>query len=283
MMVTSPTTSERVSQCGRRAVHIDHVTHSKSRIVNCFDTGVTKAVSNVNDIIAPELIKAGVDVTNQKAIDDFLLKLDGTSNKTKLGANAILAVSIAAAYAGAAAKGVPLYAHIAELAGVKAPYYLPAPAMNVINGGSHAGNKLAFQEFMIVPTGAQTFTEAMKVGSEVYHTLKSVIKSKYGIDSTNVGDEGGFAPPFASADEALEVLTEAINKAGYEGKVHISLDVASSEFYEDGKYNLDFKNPNAKDSDKITGKVSVVFSFVVLKLLRPCSHFTDAPVRLNTL
>ncbi|CAO1626658.1 unnamed protein product [Parajaminaea phylloscopi] len=214
--------------------------------------GVTKAVANVNDIIAPELIKANIEITNQKAIDDFLLKLDGTSNKTKLGANAILAVSIAAAYAGAAAKDLPLYAYIAGLAGVKAPYYLPAPAMNVINGGSHAGNKLAFQEFMIVPTGAQTFTEAMKVGSEVYHTLKSVIKAKYGIDSVNVGDEGGFAPPFPSADEALEVLSEAIKKAGYEGKVHISLDVASSEFYEDGKYNLDFKNPNADDSSKIT-------------------------------
>lgn len=126
--------------------------------------------------------------------------------------------------------------------------------MNVINGGSHAGNSLAFQEFMIVPTGAQTFTEAMKVGSEVYHNLKSVIKSKYGIDSTNVGDEGGFAPPFASAEEALEVLTEAIKKAGYEGKVHISLDVASSEFYKDGKYDLDFKNPKSDSSKWLTGQ-----------------------------
>ncbi|CAO1621072.1 unnamed protein product [Sympodiomycopsis kandeliae] len=216
--------------------------------------GVLKAVSNVNDVIAPELIKANVDVTNQKAVDDFLLKLDGTSNKTKLGANAILAVSIAAAYAGAAEKGLPLYAHIASIAGVKAPYILPAPAMNVINGGSHAGNKLAFQEFMIVPTGAKTFTEAMKVGSETYHTLKSVIKGKYGIDSVNVGDEGGFAPPFQSADEALEVLTEAIKKAGYEGQIHIALDVASSEFYKEGKYDLDFKNPNSDSSKWITGK-----------------------------
>lgn len=216
--------------------------------------GVSKAVSNVNDIIAPELIKANLDVTNQKAIDEFLIKLDGTSNKTKLGANAILAVSIACAYAGAAEKGLPLYAYIASIAGVKAPYILPAPAMNVINGGSHAGNKLAFQEFMIVPTGAQTFTEAMKVGTEVYHTLKSVINAKYGIDSTNVGDEGGFAPPFDSAEEALEVLSESIKKAGYDGKVHISLDVASSEFYKDGKYDLDFKNPNSDSSKWITGK-----------------------------
>ncbi|PWN23314.1 enolase [Microstroma glucosiphilum] len=216
--------------------------------------GVSKAVSNVNDIIAPELIKSGIDVADQKAIDDFLIKLDGTANKEKLGANAILAVSIASAYAGAAEKGLPLYAYIASLAGIKAPYILPAPALNVINGGSHAGNKLAFQEFMIVPTGAQTFTEAMKIGSECYHTLKSVIKGKYGIDSVNVGDEGGFAPPFASAEEALEVLTESIKKAGYEGKVHISLDVASSEFYKEGKYDLDFKNPKSDPSKWISGK-----------------------------
>lgn len=217
-------------------------------------TGVSKAVDNVNSIIAPEIVKAGLDITDQKAIDDFLLKLDGTSNKTKLGANAILAVSIAAAYAGAAEKGQPLYEYIAGLAGIKAPYILPAPAMNVINGGSHAGNKLAFQEFMIVPTGAKTFTEAMKVGTEVYHNLKSVIKAKYGIDATNVGDEGGFAPNVQSAEEALEVLTDAIKKAGYEGQVHISLDVASSEFYKDGKYDLDFKNPNSDPSKWISGK-----------------------------
>lgn len=216
--------------------------------------GVSKAVDNVNSIIAPEIVKAGLDITDQKAIDDFLLKLDGTSNKTKLGANAILAVSIAAAYAGAAEKGQPLYEYIAGLAGIKAPYILPAPAMNVINGGSHAGNKLAFQEFMIVPTGAKTFTEAMKVGTEVYHNLKSVIKAKYGIDATNVGDEGGFAPNVQSAEEALEVLTDAIKKAGYEGQVHISLDVASSEFYKDGKYDLDFKNPNSDPSKWISGK-----------------------------
>lgn len=126
--------------------------------------------------------------------------------------------------------------------------------MNVINGGSHAGNTLAFQEFMIVPTGAKTFTEAMQIGTEVYHNLKKVIKSKYGIDATNVGDEGGFAPNVKSADEALDLLIEAINKAGYEGRVKISLDVASSEFYKDGKYDLDFKNPNSDSSKWISGK-----------------------------
>ena len=144
--------------------------------------GVSKAVSNVNDIIAPKLIESGLTVTKQKEIDDFLIKLDGTPNKGKLGANAILGVSIAVAEAGAAEKGVPLYQHLADLAGVKPPFVLPTPAFNVINGGSHAGNKLAFQEFMLLPTGATSFTEAMKIGTETYHTLKKVISAKYGID-----------------------------------------------------------------------------------------------------
>jgi len=147
--------------------------------------GVSKAVANVNNIIAPELIKSGLAVTSQKDIDDFLIKLDGTANKGKLGANAILGVSIAVAEAGAAEKGVPLYQHLADLAGVKPPFVLPTPAFNVINGGSHAGNKLAFQEFMLLPTGATSFTEAMKIGTETYHTLKKVISAKYGIDGTS--------------------------------------------------------------------------------------------------
>lgn len=144
--------------------------------------GVSKAISNVNTIIAPELIKSGLPVTAQKEIDDFLIKLDGTPNKGKLGANAILGVSIAVAQAGAAEKGVPLYQHFPDLAGVKPPFVLPVPCFNVINGGSHAGNKLAFQEFMLLPTGATSFTDAMKIGTETYHTLKKVISAKYGID-----------------------------------------------------------------------------------------------------
>jgi len=146
------------------------------------DKGVLKAIANVNDTIAPALIESGLKVTQQKEIDDFLIRLDGTPNKGKLGANAILGVSIAVADAAAADKGVPLYQHLAELAGVKPPYVLPTPALNVINGGSHAGNKLAFQEFMLLPTSATSFTEAMKIGSETYHTLKKVISAKYGID-----------------------------------------------------------------------------------------------------
>ena len=177
--------------------------------------GVDQAIANVNNVIAPELIKSGIPVTSQKEIDNFLIKLDGTPNKGKLGANAILGVSIAAAKAGAGEKNVPLYKYLSELANTGAPYILPAPAMNVINGGSHAGNALAFQEFMIVPTGAKSFTESIQIGTEVYHTLKKVIKSKYGIDATNVGDEGGFAPNLQSADEALDLLVDAIKMAGY--------------------------------------------------------------------
>ncbi|CAG8495810.1 1560_t:CDS:2 [Paraglomus occultum] len=215
--------------------------------------GVLKAVSNVNNIIGPELIKANVDVKSQSNVDDFLLKLDGTPNKAKLGANAILGVSLAVARAGAAEKGVPLYKHIADLSGSKQPFVLPVPAFNVINGGSHAGNKLAMQEFMILPTGAQSFAEAMRIGSEVYHALKSVIKSKYGQDATNVGDEGGFAPNIQDNKEGLELLKTAIAKAGYTDKVKIGMDVAASEFYKEGKYDLDFKNPNSDSSKWLTG------------------------------
>merc|ERR1719379_2665892 len=152
---------------------------------------------------------------------------------------------MAATKAGAAAKGMPLYRHIAELAGNK-DVLLPVPAFNIINGGSHAGNRLAMQEFMILPVGASSFTEAMKMGSEVYHNLKSVIKKKYGQDACNVGDEGGFAPNILENKEGLELLVEAIEKAGYTGKVKIGMDVAASEFWlaEKKVYDLDFKTEN---------------------------------------
>jgi enolase len=222
--------------------------------VYSFHVGVLTAVNNVNNIIAPAFIEAKVNVVDQKAVDDFLLALDGTKNKSKLGANSILGVSMAACKAGAAEKGVPLYVHIADLSGSKKPFVLPVPSFNVINGGSHAGNKLAMQEFMIMPTGAKSFTEAMKIGSEVYHTLKSVIKAKYGQDATNVGDEGGFAPNIQDNQEGLELLVTAIEKAGYTGKVKIAMDCAASEFYKDGKYDLDFKNSESNPADYITGK-----------------------------
>lgn len=216
--------------------------------------GVSKAVNNVNNIIAPQVV--GKDPKNQHEIDALMLKLDGTENKDKLGANAILGVSLAVCKAGAAHCGVPLYHHIANLAGKPThDFVLPVPAFNVINGGSHAGNKLAMQEFMILPVGATSFTEAMKMGSEVYHNLKAVITKKYGQDATNVGDEGGFAPNIQSNAEGLELVNEAIKNAGYTGKVIIGMDVAASEFHkENGTYDLDFKTKNNDGSQVITGE-----------------------------
>ncbi|GLH03554.1 hypothetical protein R5R35_002786 [Gryllus longicercus] len=218
---------------------------------NYMGKGVRKAVENINKIIVPELLKQNFEATQQNEIDEFMLKLDGTENKSKLGANAILGVSLAVCKAGAAKKGVPLYKHIADLAGNKT-LILPVPAFNVINGGSHAGNKLAMQEFMILPTGAASFTEAMKMGCEVYHNLKSVIKEKFGLDATAVGDEGGFAPNIQNNKDGLILIKDAIEKAGYTGKVEIGMDVAASEFFKDGMYDLDFKNPNADKCSRVS-------------------------------
>jgi enolase len=203
---------------------------------------------------APAAWMQGKDPTKQRELDEFMNKeLDGTDNKGKLGANAILAVSMAICKAGAAERGIPLYKHISELAG-NPKLVLPVPAFNVINGGSHAGNALAMQEFMILPTGAASFSEAMRMGSEVYHTLKGVIKSKYGQDACNVGDEGGFAPNISSNMEGLELLATAIEKAGYTGKVKIGMDVAASEFLtEDKSYDLNFKVQPNDGSQKKTG------------------------------
>jgi len=213
--------------------------------------GVLKAVANVNEKIGPALIKEEIDVTDQTKVDEFLIKLDGTANKTELGANAILGVSLAVAKAGAAAKSVPLYAHISDLAGTKKPFVLPVPFMNVLNGGSHAGGRLAFQEFMIVPCEAPSFTEAMRQGAEVYQMLKTLAKKRYGQSAGNVGDEGGVAPDIQTAEEALELISDAIEQAGYRGSMKIAMDVASSEFYKEDvkKYDLDFKNPDS-DSEK---------------------------------
>ncbi len=197
--------------------------------------GVLNAVHNVNEVIAPELI--GFDVTNQVAIDKLMIELDGTKNKSKLGANAILGVSMACARAAADFLGVELYQYL----GGFNTKQLPVPMMNIINGGSHADNNVDFQEFMILPVGAKSFKEAIRMGAEVFHNLKSVLKKKgY---NTGVGDEGGFAPNLGSNEEALQVIMEAIEKAGYvAGKdIFLGMDVASSEFYnkETKKYVLD--------------------------------------------
>ncbi|MBB6630805.1 phosphopyruvate hydratase [Clostridium algidicarnis] len=194
--------------------------------------GVLKAVENINETIATELV--GMNIFDQVSIDNLMIELDGTENKGKLGANAILGVSLAVAKAAANYLGLPLYQYIG---GVNAKV-LPVPMMNIINGGEHADNNVDLQEFMIMPVGASSFSEALRMGSEVYHTLKTLLKSK-GYD-TGVGDEGGFAPNLGSNEEAIAIIVEAIEKAGYKpGKdIFIALDPASSEFFEDGNYNL---------------------------------------------
>jgi len=194
--------------------------------------GVLKAVSNVHDVIRPEL--RGMDVTEQRAIDDAMRSLDGTPTKSVLGANAILAVSLAVAHGAARDAGVPLYRYLAS---DEAPQ-LPVPMMNIINGGAHADNNVDFQEFMIMPVGMTSFSEAVRAGAEVFHALKAVLSGK-GL-STAVGDEGGFAPDLPSNEAAIEYILTAIDKAGYQAgpDIAIALDAASSEFYRSGRYEL---------------------------------------------
>ncbi len=198
--------------------------------------GVLKAVGNINGPIRDLLL--GKDPSDQKALDRAMIELDGTDNKAKLGANAILAVSLAAAKAAAEDQDLPLYAHIANLNGTPGQYSMPVPMMNIINGGEHADNNVDIQEFMVQPVGAKSFADALRVGAEIFHHLKAVLKAR-GL-STSVGDEGGFAPNLASNADALAAIAEAVKNAGYElgTDVTLALDCASSEFYQDGKYDL---------------------------------------------
>ncbi|MGN0144659.1 MAG: phosphopyruvate hydratase [Clostridium sp.] len=207
--------------------------------------GVLKAVENVNDTIAEELI--GCNVFDQTYIDKLLIQLDGTNNKGKLGANAILGVSLAVANAAANALGLPLYRYIG---GVNAKV-LPVPMMNILNGGSHADNSVDLQEFMIMPAGADTFSNALRMCAEVYHTLKKILNDKgY---STGIGDEGGFAPNLKSNAEALDVIIEAIEKAGYKPgeEIFIAIDAASSEYYKDGKYVLEHEGKTLSSAEMV--------------------------------
>ena len=198
--------------------------------------GVLKAVNNINTTIKNLLV--GFDALDQRAVDNAMLKADGTDFKTVLGANAILAVSLATAKAAAISKKVPLYAHIADLNGTPGKYSMPVPMMNIINGGEHADNNVDIQEFMVQPVGAKTFAEALRMGAEIFHNLKKILHDK-GLN-TAVGDEGGFAPNLPSNEDALKVIAEAVEKAGYKlgDNVTLALDCASSEFYKDGKYDL---------------------------------------------
>jgi enolase len=209
--------------------------------------GVLKAVANVNDILGPKVV--GMDALDQRALDAAMLDLDGTDNKGKLGANAILSVSLAAARACAEELDLPLYRY---LGGVGA-HTLPVPQMNILNGGSHADNNVDFQEFMIMPVGAESFREALRMGAEVFHNLKKVLKAQGA--STSVGDEGGFAPDLKSNDHAVETILEAIEKAGYKaGKdIFLAFDVAASEFYQDGKYVLHKSDGSVKSAEDMIG------------------------------
>ena len=207
--------------------------------------GVQTAIKNVNEIIAHKL--EGMDATRQVEIDNLLTKLDGTKNKEKLGANAMLGVSLAVAKAAANALCLPLYRYI----GGTNARVVPVPMMNILNGGKHADNNMDIQEFMIVPIGADSFTEALRMGAEVFHNLRSVLKSKG--HNTNVGDEGGFAPSLKTHEEALDLIMEAIKKAGYEAgrDIYLALDPAASEFYSEGKYILRSEGGAKKTHDEM--------------------------------
>ncbi|MDR1360813.1 MAG: phosphopyruvate hydratase [Rickettsiales bacterium] len=214
--------------------------------------GVKNAVKNVNEVIAPALI--GMDAREQSALDEKMIALDGTPNKGKLGANAILAVSLAAAHAAAKQSGLPLYKYLSSLSALRSPLSLPRPMMNIINGGAHADNGLDAQEFMIIPM-TDSATESIKIGSEIFHNLKAILK-KAG-HSTNVGDEGGFAPNLNSTREALDTIMQAIAAAGYTaGKdVSLGMDVASSEFYNDGAYEFEGKKLSSDEMIEFYAKL----------------------------
>ncbi|NGP60780.1 phosphopyruvate hydratase [Paenibacillus thiaminolyticus] len=228
--------------------------------------GVENAVKNVNEIIAPEII--GMDALDQVLIDRTMIELDGTPNKGKLGANAILAVSMAVARAAAHALDMPLYTY---LGGFNAKQ-LPVPMMNIINGGEHADNNVDVQEFMILPVGAPSFKEALRMGAEIFHNLKSVLKGK-GLN-TAVGDEGGFAPNLGSNEEAIQIIIEAIEKAGYKPgeEVFLGMDVASTEFYKDGKYTLAGEGKSFTSAEFVDLLASWVDKYPILTIEDGCSE-----------
>ncbi|HIQ23943.1 MAG TPA: phosphopyruvate hydratase [Pyrodictium delaneyi] len=228
--------------------------------------GVSRAVYNVNNIIAPRL--RGLDSRKQRLIDFIMCQLDGTPNKSRLGANAIVAVSLAVAKAAADTAGVPLYEY---LGGAGGTFILPAPLLNIINGGAHAGNELTFQEFMIVPVGADTFAEAIRIATEVYHKLRQVLKDRYGAIAVNVGDEGGYAPPMKSNREALDALRESVSRAGYTpGKeVLFALDAAASHFYDTEKNVYIVDNRHLSRDELLEYYISLINEYPIASIEDP--------------
>jgi enolase len=207
--------------------------------------GVKKVIENINEVIAKKL--KGLDVTKQKEIDQALIELDGTENKSKLGANAICGVSLAVCKAGAKAKNLPLYKYIRTLYDIRnTKYEIPRPSFNIINGGAHAGNDLNFQEFMVCPKG-KNFSENLRIGAEIYHRLKEIISKKYGKLATNLGDEGGFAPPIKDPEMAIKLILEAAKSLNYQNKISIILDVAASQFFDGKKYKTKIGNFSGKE------------------------------------
>ena len=226
--------------------------------------GVLKAVSNAEEIIAPKII--GKECTHQAELDRLMIALDGSPNKRNLGANAILAVSMALARVASSCDGIPLYRYLNSLE----KYRLPVPMMNIINGGKHAGNQLAIQEFLIEPIGAMTCTEAIRFGVEVYHALKDVLREKYGASATNVGDEGGYAPPISNTAEALDSVLAAISKAGYsESEIKLGFDAAASEFYDvkSSRYNIDGRTLTSEELEDYY--VNIVNTYPILSIEDP--------------
>lgn len=204
--------------------------------------GVLKAVSNVTNVLGPAIIKKRFDIGSEwKKVDELMIEMDGTTDKGNLGANAILGTSMACARAAAAANKVPLYELLAREVGHSEDYVMPVPFFNVLNGGVHSGNTMAFQEFMIAPTGASSFANAVQLGAEVYQNLKGVIIEKFGQSAIGIGDEGGFAPPISEPHEALDLLSTAISGSNHDGGIKFGIDPASSEFFRDDKYDLGFK------------------------------------------
>ena len=197
--------------------------------------GVLKAVKNVNEVIAPKII--GMDASAQSEIDGLMIEIDGTSNKANLGANAILGVSLGIARASASSLGMPLYRYLGGVSTSR----LPVPSFNVLNGGKHAGNNLSIQEFMIEPVGAKAFSEGLRMAVETYHALGKILQGKYGVGATNVGFEGGYAPPLTKTRDALDAIMSAIDATGYNDEIKIGLDSAASSFYADGGYSVDGK------------------------------------------
>ena len=226
--------------------------------------GVLKAVKNIKEIIAPKII--GKDCRNQREIDEIMLSLDGTENKSNLGANAILAVSMAVVKVSAIEEGIPLYERIGQLID-NSSYIMPIPFMNIINGGKHAGNKLDIQEYMIAPVNVANFKEAIRVSSEIYHELKEIIKRKYGKKAINVGDEGGFAPPLKRIEEPIKLIMKAIEKLDYANEVKLALDAAASEFYNENNkcYKVEGKEISADELKEIYFKLLEDYPIISLE------------------